>query len=229
MTEPLDASGSDLERDVLRLMLRTNADLLFDRLEHGPVAERGSVDRALAAATSLGSCRTTSFVALVRQARSEASSWAAIGYALQVSRQAAFQRFGSRIGEIAEIGAEVLADAPDAGRAIPCASSWTGNSKPCGRTSTSARRLPPPRSPCSSRCVRGLIEGEWARSWNLARPSVTSRSGYTVVDIPIIYRKGQRKGRVASRRGHLHIAGFFVLTPKACRERGGAVPPIPGV
>jgi hypothetical protein len=41
-------------------------------------------------------------------------------------------------------------------------------------------------------------------------PSVTSRSGYTVVDIPITYEKGQRKGRVALDHD-ARIAGFFVL------------------
>ncbi len=100
MTEPLDASGSDVERDVLRLMLRTNAELLVDRLKQGPPGDEGSVIAALAAATSLGSVLDDVVVSLVRQARSEASSWAAIGYALQVSRQAAFQRFGSRTGEV---------------------------------------------------------------------------------------------------------------------------------
>jgi hypothetical protein len=41
-------------------------------------------------------------------------------------------------------------------------------------------------------------------------PSVISRSGYTVVDIPVTYEKGKRKGRVAL-DPDARIAGFFVL------------------
>ena len=104
----------------------------------GPAAEEGSAIAALAAATSLGAVLDDVVVALVRQARSEGDSWAAIGYALRVSRQAAFQRFGSRTGEATEMGSEVLADAPNARRAKLCANSLTGSSKPYGQTSTSA-------------------------------------------------------------------------------------------
>ena len=112
VNDPLDASGGDVEREVLRLMLRTNAELLVDRLGHGPTAAEGSAIAALAAATSLGSVLDDVVVTLVREARSQANSWAAIGYALQVSRQAAFQRFASRIGESTEMGNETLIDAP---------------------------------------------------------------------------------------------------------------------
>ena len=102
MTGSLDSSGGDLERDILRLMLGTNAALLVDRLGQGPPGDQGSVIAALTAATSLGSVLDDVVVSLVRQAPLEGRSWAAIGYALQVSRQAAFQRFASRTGEAAE-------------------------------------------------------------------------------------------------------------------------------
>ncbi len=37
-----------------------------------------------------------------------------------------------------------------------------------------------------------------------------ARPGYTVVDIPILYKKGERKGRIAlDPQGQ--IAGFFLL------------------
>ena len=52
MTESLDASGADVERDVLRLMLQTNAELLVDRLQQRATPEEGSAIAALAAATA---------------------------------------------------------------------------------------------------------------------------------------------------------------------------------
>ena len=58
--------------------------------------------------------------------------------------------------------------------------------------------------------VRSSLTGELGQVLELGDPSVTSRSGYTVVDIPITYEKGKRKGRVALDLD-ARIAGFFVL------------------
>jgi hypothetical protein len=207
VTEPLDASGSDVERDVLSLMLRTNAELLVDRLKQGPAAGEGSVIAALAAATSLGAVLDDVVVALVRQARSEGDSWAAIGYALQVSRQAAFQRFGSRTGEATEMGGEISADAPK--RGVQALRQFLDGEFEALRADFDQRM--------SEGCpvtlldsVRSSLTGELGQVLEVGDPSVTSRSGYTVVDIPITYEKGQRKGRVAL-DPDARIAGFFVL------------------
>ncbi len=207
MNEPLDASGSDLERDVLRLMLRTNAELLVDRLEQPPAAEEGSAIAALAAATSLGSVLDDVVVALVRQARSEGDSWAAIGYALQVSRQAAFQRFGSRAGEATEMGSEVLADAPK--RGVQALRQFLDGEFEALRADFDQRM----KEGCPVTLldsVRSSLTGELGQVLEVGDPSVSSRSGYTVVDIPIAYDKGKRKGRVAL-DPDARIAGFFVL------------------
>ncbi|MGD0984444.1 MAG: DUF3887 domain-containing protein [Acidimicrobiales bacterium] len=207
MAEPLDPSGGDVERDVLRLMLRSNAELLVDRLEQGPVAERGSSIATLAAATSLGSVLDDIVLALVRQARSEGSSWAAIGYALQVSRQAAFQRFGPRIGEVAEIGAEMLADAPE--RATKALRQFLAGEFEALQADFDERM----RDACSVELldsVRSKLNGELGKVLGLGDPSTSSMSVYTVVDIPIAYEKGKRKGRVAI-GPDARIAGLFVL------------------
>ena len=207
MTEPLDASGSDVERDVLRLMLRTNAELLVDRLKQGPPGDEGSVIAALSAATSLGSVLHDVVVSLVRQARSEANSWAAIGYALQVSRQAAFQRFGSRTGEAVETGSEVLADAP--GRAVQALRQFLDGEFEALQADFNERMTEAcPLTLLKS--VRSNLTREMGKVLELGDPSVTSRSGYTVVDIPITYNKGRRKGRIALDHD-ARIAGFFVL------------------
>jgi hypothetical protein len=207
VAEPLGPSGGDVERDVLRLMLRSNAELLVDRLEQGPVAERGSSIATLAAATSLGSVLDDIVLALVRQARSEGSSWAAIGYALQVSRQAAFQRFGPRIGEVAEIGAEMLADAPE--RATKALRQFLAGEFEALQADFDERM----RDACSVELldsVRSKLNGELGKVLGLGDPSTSSMSVYTVVDIPIAYEKGKRKGRVAI-GPDARIAGLFVL------------------
>jgi hypothetical protein len=207
VAEPLGPSGGDVERDVLRLMLRSNAELLVDRLEQGPVAERGSSIATLAAATSLGSVLDDIVLALVRQARSEGSSWAAIGYALQVSRQAAFQRFGPRIGEVAEIGAEMLADAPE--RATKALRQFLTGEFEALQADFDERM----RDACSVELldsVRSKLNGELGKVLGLGDPSTSSMSVYTVVDIPIAYEKGKRKGRVAI-GPDARIAGLFVL------------------
>ena len=122
MAEPLESSGGDVDLDVLRLLLRTNAATLTERLASnqnqgaGAGGGEGSPIAAIAAATSLGTVLDDIIGFLVRQARDEGRSWAAIGYALQVSRQAAFQRFGSRTGERLETTGELLlADAAERG------------------------------------------------------------------------------------------------------------------
>jgi hypothetical protein len=207
MDEPLDASGSDLERDVLRLMLRTNAELLVDRLKQRPAAEEGSAIAALVVATSLGSVLDDIVVALVRQARLEGDSWAAIGYALQVSRQAAFQRFGPRTGEAMEMGNETLADAPK--RGVQALRQFLDGEFEALQSDFDQRMTEGcPVTLLDS--VRSSLTGELGQVLELGDPSVTSRSGYTVVDIPITYEKGKRKGRVALDLD-ARIAGFFVL------------------
>ena len=58
--------------------------------------------------------------------------------------------------------------------------------------------------------VRSSLTGELGQVLKAGDPSVISRSGYTVVDIPVTYEKGKRKGRVAL-DPDARIAGFFVL------------------
>jgi hypothetical protein len=205
--DPFDASGGDVEREVLVLMLRTNAELLVERLSHGPTAEEGSAIAALAAATSLGAVLDDVVVALVREARSQANSWAAIGYALQVSRQAAFQRFASRIGESAEVGTATLTDAPT--RALEALRQFLAGEFDDLRAGFGERMKDAcPVSLLDS--VHSQLTAELGQVLGLGDPSVTSRSGYSVVEIPITYENGRRKGRVAF-DPEARIAGFFVL------------------
>jgi hypothetical protein len=207
VNESLDASGGDVERDVLLLMLRTNAELLIDRLGQRPSTEQGAAIAALAAATSLGSVLDDVVVALVREARSEGNSWAAVGYALEVSRQAAFQRFASRIGEVTGTGDETLTDAPE--RALGALRRFLAGEHEELRAEFNERM----KDACPVGLldsVRSKLVGELGQVLELGHPSVTVRSGYCVVDIPIAYQKGRRKGRLAFDSDGA-IAGFFVL------------------
>jgi len=143
----------------------------------------------------------------VRQARSQGDSWAAIGYALQVSRQAAFQRFGSRTGEAVGMEGEMLADAPRlAARALR---QFLDGEFEALRADFDQRMTEAcPVTLLDS--VRSSLTGELGQVLKAGDPSVISRSGYTVVDIPVTYEKGKRKGRVAL-DPDARIAGFFVL------------------
>jgi hypothetical protein len=60
--------------------------------------------------------------------------------------------------------------------------------------------------------VRSRLAEGLGRVADLGEASVSARSGYAVVDIPIFYRKGERKARIALDRDG-QIAGFFVLAP----------------
>lgn len=59
--------------------------------------------------------------------------------------------------------------------------------------------------------VRSSLARELGRVLELGNPRVTPGAGYTVVDIPIAYKKGRRKGRVAL-DPDARIAGLFVLS-----------------
>ena len=143
----------------------------------------------------------------MRRARAEGQSWAAIGYALQVSRQAAFQRFGRHADVLPQPGDLTLADAPN-GPSGRCVSSSVESLKACAESSTSAWRRSAP-SPYSSRCALDS-QNSWAVSTTSDHLWSWRPAWLTVVDIPILYKKGERKGRIAlDPQGQ--IAGFFLL------------------
>lgn len=75
---------------VKALFARSAADVL-----HQSGASEGSVIGAIAATRSLSVIVEDTLKALVSQARAEGHTWAEIGDVLRVTRQAAFQRFGS--------------------------------------------------------------------------------------------------------------------------------------
>ncbi|MGH3262685.1 MAG: hypothetical protein ACRDNS_11865, partial [Trebonia sp.] len=76
-------------------LLVTNVQLVADVLRADEDDSQGEVMRAIAATRSLDVIVEDTLHALVDQARAVGHTWAEIGELLHVSRQAAFQRFGS--------------------------------------------------------------------------------------------------------------------------------------
>ena len=167
----------------------------------------GATIPALAAARGLGEVLDDIVEALVRRARGEGQSWAAIGYALQVSRQAAFQRFGRQTNEPPDPPDMVLADAQE--RAVLALRQFLGGEFETLRGEFD-KRMTEVCSVALLKSVRSRLTKELGQLYDLGPPLVMARPGYTVVDIPILYKRGERKGRIAlDPQGK--VAGFFVL------------------
>ena len=86
---------SDGEREVMGLVLTTNAELVSGVLRGAGAPEGPSVMAAVSATRTLDLIVNDILHALVRQARAEGRTWAEIGEVQHVTRQAAFQRFGA--------------------------------------------------------------------------------------------------------------------------------------
>jgi len=84
-----------------------NDDLLRLALDAVTGANDASVER-IAALEALRSLSETTLHAEVTQARSAGVTWAAVGQALGVTRQAAFQRFGARVKDVDVRGGVML-------------------------------------------------------------------------------------------------------------------------
>jgi hypothetical protein len=205
-------SEPDVERDVLGLMLRSNSQLLADRLaaRPGPGTAEGSPLSALAAARNLGSVLEDIVLSLVRQARAEGSSWGAVGYALGVTRQAAFQRFGYRSGEQPVTQTSPLADAGQ--RARKALRQFLDGDFGQLREGFDVRMT----GACGVellQTVRSQLSGALGEELKTGDPQVSLRMGYTVVDTPLSSPKGSYKARFAFDADG-QVAGFFVLTPE---------------
>jgi hypothetical protein len=192
-------------------MLRTNAQLLSDRLAAKPGEGEGLPLAALAAARSLGSNLDDIVISLVRQARAEGSSWAAIGYALGVSRQAAFQRFGHRSGEQANTAGATLAEAEqNAARLL--GQFLNGDFEQLRERFN--QRMTDALTVGRLQSVRSRLAEALGDDLEPGAPEVSWRMGHTVVDTPLFSSKGSYKARFAFDADGF-VAGFFLLSPEA--------------
>ena len=193
-------------------MLVENAELVADGL-------RGSQGRdADAVLASLGGTHRLRILlddivrTLAVEARGEGCTWAAIGEALHVTRQAAFQRFG---GEDEETAMDPAAAAiPKAGERATVlfgqffASEWADmRSDFCERMAEAC-----PAELLDS--VRSKLDAELGRLIRMRKPKVRVHGGHSVVDVPLVFERAVRTGRVAF-DAEGRVSGFFVLLPRA--------------
>lgn len=208
---PASSELSDVERDVLRLLLMASAEFLADRLRAQEATDAGSPLPALVAARGLGLVVEDIVRRLVAEARAGGHTWAAIGATLHVTRQAAFQRFGgSTDGSTMEMATGAVPDA--SARAVAILEHFLAGRWDAVRASFDQRM--------TERCPVGLLESvrvklgcELGGFTTMGPPVVRVREGYTVVDVPLVHERGTRCGRVVF-DVDAQVAGFFVLPPQ---------------
>ncbi len=201
---------TDGEREVMGLMLTTNAQMVAAVLRGEGLPQSESLMAAIAATRTLGLLVEDTLRALVRQARARGATWAEIGEILHVTRQAAFQRFG---GQPADVGVEEdLKPLPEAGaKAVEIvklflARKWDellGEFDQRCREASSIELFE--STLASGRATYGEL-----MAWGT--PTIAVRADYTVVDVPMAFEKGDLNGRVAFNADG-QVAGLFFLPP----------------
>jgi hypothetical protein len=196
------APRGDPEREVLALLLTTNAQMVADVLRGpGDDPEADALVRAIAATRSLAAVVDDTLRALVDRARADGQTWARIGAALHVTRQAAFQRFGGD----GEEGTPV-ADAP--ARALATLELFLDERFEQIRAAFDTRMtavLPVTRLADARSRLHELGE---LRAFGA--PTVSIRHGYTIVEVPMRFARGERLGQVAL-NGEGELSGLFIL------------------
>lgn len=196
----------------MALALSTNAELLAGILR-GTDFPEDPVAAALGATRSLSLVLEDIVRSLVIQARADGRSWADIGEALKVSRQASFQRFGG-------------ADAPEslgggATDALPEADARAAELLEQFLAERWGELRATFDDTMAQRCsvdllasVRRKVEEDIGAFSEFGPATVAVIAGYTVVNLPLVFDRGDRLGRVAF-NGYGQVSGFFVLPPEA--------------
>ncbi len=199
---------SDAEREVMGLVLTTNAELVSGVLRGA--GEDGSVLAAVAATRNLDRIVNDILHTLVRQARAEGRTWAEIGEVLHVTRQAAFQRFGASMTAVGAAEEGVMTPIEGASeKAVAVLDGWLNErwEEIRGEFDERMKEQAPAGLLESVRRQAAQTGGEFVE---LGAPVVTVRSGYTVVDVPMAFEQADATGRVALNADGF-VAGFFIL------------------
>lgn len=195
----------------MALLLETNVQLVAGVLRTD--GESGQVMRAIAATRSLDAIVEDTLRALVEQARAAGHTWAEIGSVLHVSRQAAFQRFGGGRSPAASENGVIAPVADAVEHAVPVLEAFLDGRFDDARASFDERM----RDACSVELlsdVREKVRLHGGEVQSLGTPEVSTRNGYTVVDVPVALERADGIGRVmldADRQ----VAGFFVRPAEA--------------
>jgi hypothetical protein len=183
------------ERDVMGLMLTTNAQTVADVLHRSGEDTEGSVIAAIAATRSLSVIVEDTMRALVAQARAERRTWNEIGEVLRVTRQAAFQRFGS---------AEVALESPST-RPLKQAAKRTsalladflgGRWDEVEKDFTPKMRQFVPRETLVA--TKARVDGLWGPLIEGGAAVVTVIDGFTVVHLPLKFEMQAASCRAVS-------------------------------
>ena len=198
------------------MMLATNVQLVADVLR----ADEGADDqvmRAIAATRSLDMIVEDTLHALVEQARAAGHTWAEIGEVLHVSRQAAFQRFGSVRTEPPgrEDGAVAAPLDGAVELALPVVRAFLDGRFDDARLTFGERMLKAVSVELMAD-VREKVRLEAGEVEAIGTPVVSVRDGYTVVDIPVSLERGDGVGRVVLDADR-QVAGFFVRPAETMR------------
>ena len=200
--------ATDGEREVMGLMLTTNAEMVAGVLRgtEGPPAQ--SLMAAIAATRTLDLVVEDTLHALVRRARSEGRTWAEIGQVLNVTRQAAFQRFGG--GQTPDAGEEPLQSIADAGpKAVRVlelllARRWDE------LWATFDERVTKAASIEIFTSTLDKVQADFGAFVAFGTPTASVVGDYTVVNVPIACERGDGVGRVSFNADE-QVAGLFLL------------------
>lgn len=194
------------ERDVMGVMLTANAQAAADVLHRTGAAGEGSVIAALAATRSLGLIVEDTLRALVAQARAEGHTWAEVGAVLRVTRQAAFQRFGTS-PSVDDPGVDTPPLDEAAAKTVTLVDDLlAGRWEAVEKDLTTKLSTLLPRELLES--TRARVARQWGPPLEMGTAVVTVQDGLTVVDLPMAFERQDATCRVVyTREGQ--IAGLL--------------------
>jgi hypothetical protein len=195
------------DREVMALLLSTNVQFVADVLREDAQTE-GQAMRAIAATRSLGVIVDDILHALVIRARAAGHTWAEIGDILHVTRQAAFQRFGSGASPGPDSGTSSSPIPEAAKRAASVLQAFLDGRWDDVRTSFDGR-MSAAFSAELMADVRDKVQRGGGGVREMGTPVVSMREGLTVVDIPVTLERASGTGQVIF-DGEGRVAGFFV-------------------
>ena len=202
--------STDGEREVMALMLTTNAQMVATVLRESGTTEGQSLLAAIAATRTLALLVDDTLRALVHQARVRGVTWNEIGEVLHVTRQAAFQRFGAQLTPQSAEEQAMNKPIPDAGpKAIKIVESflagdWEGLRATFDPRMTEAA----PVELLQSTLANGRVT--YGDLIAMGTPVSSVLADYTVVDVPMAFEKGELTGRVSFNADD-QVAGLYFL------------------
>jgi hypothetical protein len=204
--------STDGEREVMGLMLTTNAEMVAAVLRGTEGSAAQSLMAAIAATRTLDVVVEDTLHALVRRARGEGRTWAEIGQVLNVTRQAAFQRFGS--GQAPDTGDESMQPLADAGpKAVQVLESLLAE-RWDELWSTFDERVTKAASVEIFKAALASAQAGVGAFVAFGTPACSVVGDYTVVNVPIACERGDGTGRV-SFNADGQVAGLFLLPADA--------------